>query len=185
MGNPWLGQNLHPTNQRRTSERHHQPRQRRGLQRLRCQHSEQLRQASQRRSQPQPQANDHRLQKNATLLAANRGLHPRGQIAANHRTSCCGSVSGWYATVQHTCGHNPIVVDSQLIVCYALSSMNVFDFYKLITDSIASYLMFVAFMFAMYLMSSIFIAFCTEQFIKIIISIRAPITRQDLESKQQ
>jgi hypothetical protein len=58
--------------------------------------------------------------------------------------------------------HSPIVVDSQLIVCYALSSMNVFDFYKLITDSIASYLMFVAFMFAMYMLSSIFIAFCTS-----------------------
>jgi hypothetical protein len=87
--------------------------------------------------------------------------------------------------VQRTCGHNPIVVDTQLIVCYALSSMNAFDFYKLITDSIASYLMFVAFMFAMYMLSSIFIAFCTEQIIKIVISIRAPSTRQDLESKQQ
>jgi hypothetical protein len=63
--------------------------------------------------------------------------------------------------------------------------MNAFDFYKLITDSIPSYLMFVAFMFTMYMVSSIFIAFCTEQFIKIVISIRAPITRQDLESKQQ
>ena len=185
MGNPWLGQNLHPTNQRRTSERHHQPRQRRGLQRLRCQHFEQLRQASQRRSQPQPQANDHRLQKNATLLAANRGIHSPGQIAANHPTSCCGSVSGWYATVQHTCGHNPIVVDTQLTVCYALSSMNVFDFYKMVTDSIASYLVFVAFMFAMYLMSSIFIAFCTEQFIKIVLSFRVPLVPQEPNSKQQ
>lgn len=66
-----------------------------------------------------------------------------------------------------------------------MSSMNVFDFYKLITGSIASYLMFVAFMFAMYLMASIFIAFCTEQIIKIVLSFRVPLVPQQPNEKQQ
>lgn len=87
--------------------------------------------------------------------------------------------------MQRNCGHNPIVVDSQLTVCYAMSSMNAFDFYKLITGNIASYLMFVAFMFAMYLMSSIFIAFCTEQIIKIVLSFRVPLVPQQPNEKQQ
>lgn len=53
--------------------------------------------------------------------------------------------------------------------------MNVFDFYKSITGSIADYLIFIASMAVLYLAFSVIVSFLVDQFCKIIMFIRAPI----------
>jgi hypothetical protein len=56
-----------------------------------------------------------------------------------------------------------------------ITKMNPFDFYKHITESIPNYLMFVVFSIVMIFALNVCISFVTEQIIKIVLAIRAPI----------
>ena len=60
--------------------------------------------------------------------------------------------------------------------------MNVFDFYKSITGSIADYLIFIASMAVLYLAFSVIVTFLVDQFCKIIMFIRAPIRIPETDS---
>ena len=54
--------------------------------------------------------------------------------------------------------------------------MTIFDCYKLITDSIPSYLIFLAMLAIIYLFICLTLSYITECICKIIIAIRAPIS---------
>ena len=63
--------------------------------------------------------------------------------------------------------------------------MNLLDFYKHITETIPNYLMFVVFSVIVVFAINVVISFATEQIIKIVLAIRAPINSAVTINKDQ
>ena len=71
------------------------------------------------------------------------------------------------------------------LVWVIIHTMNPFDFYKHITESIPNYLMFVVFSVIVVFAINVVISFATEQIIKIVLAIRAPINSAVTINKDQ
>lgn len=62
----------------------------------------------------------------------------------------------------------------------AISRM--FDFYKHITETIPNYLMFVTFMVVVYMLFCMCVTFVTDQLIKVILAMRAPLVAPTIKT---